>query len=76
MTSISEEHLERRQWLERVGRNIVLGGISLTSLGLVARSLNSGCVRLTTPCQTCTLLQRCALPPAEASRQSQLEKDA
>jgi hypothetical protein len=76
MTNEGEETLERRQWLIRIGRSIILGGISLLSLSLVTRSLASGCVRLTTPCQTCALLKRCVLPRAERSRQSQSEERA
>lgn len=73
MTNHVQPKHERRQWLTRVGRYIMLGGVSVLSLNLLARSLRGGCIQLTSPCQTCGLFQRCVLPRAEDSRQTQDE---
>ena len=64
-----EDNDDRRQLLIRVGRYAMLGGISGLSLHLVSRGLRRGCVNLQSPCQTCGLFDRCALPKAEASKQ-------
>ena len=70
MTKSDHEHDERRQWMTRVGRHAMLGGISVLSLNLIGRVVRSGCVRLTSPCQTCGLFNRCVLPRAEENRLS------
>jgi hypothetical protein len=71
-----EDNDDRRQLLIRVGRYAILGGISVLSLNLFNRVLGSGCVRLQSPCQTCGLFDRCALPKAEASKQELGEEGA
>ncbi len=72
--NVGKEELERRQWLIRFGRRVILGGISILSLNLLLRRLNAGCIRPESPCQTCGVLSHCRLPRAEESKQSQQER--
>ncbi|MBP88074.1 MAG: hypothetical protein CMJ64_15345 [Planctomycetaceae bacterium] len=69
-----KEELERRQWLVRLGRRVILGAISILSLNLLVRRLNGGCIRPESPCKSCGVFTHCGLPRAEESRQSQDER--
>jgi hypothetical protein len=75
MTNLEADN-DRRQMLIRAGRYALLGGLSLLSLNLLNRVLHRGCVRLTSPCQTCALFKGCALPKAEDSRQQPSEEQS
>ena len=66
-----KDKIERRQWLVRLGRHIILGGISILSLKLVMRRLNAGCIRPKSPCQSCGVFTDCGLPRAEESRKQE-----
>lgn len=69
-----EQSIERRQWLVRLGRRVLLGAISILSLSLVVRRLNAGCIQPESPCKNCGVFSHCALPKAEESRQSKPER--
>ncbi|QEG00633.1 hypothetical protein Mal15_47040 [Stieleria maiorica] len=72
MTRDEFDH-DRRQWLVRVGRYALLGGMSVLTLNLLRRANNLGCVQLTSPCQTCGLFKKCGLPKADQARQPAME---
>jgi hypothetical protein len=65
------KRVQRRGWLIAVARYLAVAGIGLLSWNLVRRSPGS-CLRLTLPCQDCSLLAACRLPRARsAQRQEQ-----
>ncbi|QDV84165.1 hypothetical protein [Planctomycetes bacterium TBK1r] len=71
-----ETNDDRRQYLIRTGRYMLLGGLSVLSLNLIDRALRGGCVRLESPCQSCELFKACELSKAAEARQSTSEGNA
>ena len=65
-----DERTPRRVWLIGLARNFALGGIGLFAWNLVARSPGS-CLRLSLPCEECSLLDACRLPRGRAAKQGQ-----
>ena len=70
MSHTSAQQPSRREMVRSALRYLALGGISLTSAGLIARSVASsaagGCPR--SPCGDCAAIDHCNLPQALAAK--------
>ncbi len=58
----NQDKMPRREWLGKVSRGAALGGISVLSVGLLAKP--GSCIDLISPCDTCVLFGGCELPKA------------
>jgi hypothetical protein len=66
---------DRRQWMTSVMRHGALAAIATLVTFLVGRQWNKGCPLLTSRCESCRLLSRCALPPAQSARRMHVDKE-
>lgn len=64
------ECLDRRHWMIRAVRHVLLAGIGAMTAVLLVRRVSAKCPGPSTPCRTCRALPGCRLPRSRQTRQT------